>query len=76
MCRMAQPASSLADALTSPPETYLDVRDGATRRSYADGVIVTQVAPYYGTQATGVREYRADIDRFDGGSYTFTSLEG
>jgi ABC-type branched-subunit amino acid transport system substrate-binding protein len=69
-------SDALAAALTSPPETYLDIRDGQTRRSYADGVMVTQVVPYYGTQAAGVREYRADIDRFDGGSYTFTSLEG
>jgi len=69
-------SDALAAALVSPPETYLDARDGQTRRSYADGVMVMQVVPYYGTQASGVREYRADIDRFDGGSYTFTSLEG
>ena len=69
-------SDALAAALVSPPETYLDARDGQTRRSYADGVLVMQVVPYYGTQASGVREYRADIDRFDGGSYTFTSLEG
>src|SRR6266540_6642671 len=69
-------SDALADALVSPPETYLDVRDGHTRRSYAEGVIVMQVVPYYGTQASGVRDYRADIDRFDGGSYSFTSLEG
>ena len=29
-------------------------RDGQTRRRYADGVMVTQVVPYYGTQAAGV----------------------
>ena len=69
-------SDALAAALVSPPETYLDIRDGKTRRSYADGVMVTQVVPYYGSQATGVRDYRADIDRFDGGSYSFTSLEG
>jgi ABC-type branched-subunit amino acid transport system substrate-binding protein len=69
-------SDALAGALTSPPETYVDVRDGQTRRSYAEGVMVTQVVPYYDTQAAGVREYRADIDRFDGGSYSFTSLEG
>jgi hypothetical protein len=69
-------SDALAAALVSPPETYLDIRDGKTRRGYADGVIVTQVVPYYGSQAVGVRDYRADIDRFDGGSYSFTSLEG
>jgi ABC-type branched-subunit amino acid transport system substrate-binding protein len=69
-------SNALADALTSPPETYLDVRDGVTRRAYAEGVMVTQVVPYYDTEAAGVAEYRADIDRYDGGAYTFTSLEG
>jgi ABC-type branched-subunit amino acid transport system substrate-binding protein len=69
-------SNALATALTSPPETYLDVRDGVTRRSYAEGVIVTQVVPYYDTEAPGVAEYRADIDRYDGGAYSYTSLEG
>ena len=69
-------SNALADALASPPETYIDVRDGTTKKSYADGVIVTQVVPYYDTQAPGVTEYRADIDAFDGGAYTYTSLEG
>jgi hypothetical protein len=69
-------SNALADALTSPPETYLDVRDGTTKRSYAEGVMVTQVVPYYDTESVGVAEYRHDIDQFDGGDYTFTSLEG
>jgi hypothetical protein len=68
-------SNALADALTAAPETYVDVRDGA-RKSYAEGVMVTQVVPYYDTEATGVVEYRADIDQYDGGSYSFTSLEG
>ena len=38
--------------------------------------MVTQVVPYYDTAAVAVAEYRADIDEFDGGAYTFTSLEG
>lgn len=69
-------SNALADALSSPPETYVDARDGSTKRSYAEGVMVTQVVPYYDTQAAGITEYRADIDAFDGGNYTFTSLEG
>jgi ABC-type branched-subunit amino acid transport system substrate-binding protein len=69
-------SNALAAALTSPPETYVDARDGVTRRAYAEGVMVTQVVPYYDTAAVGVAEYRADIDRYDGGGYTFTSLEG
>jgi branched-chain amino acid transport system substrate-binding protein len=69
-------SNALADALTSPPETYLDVRDGTTKKSYAEGVMVTQVVPYYDTESVGVAEYRHDIDEFDGGDYTFTSLEG
>jgi ABC-type branched-subunit amino acid transport system substrate-binding protein len=69
-------SNALAEALTSPPETYVDVRDGVTKRSYAEGVMVTQVVPYYDTESVGVTEYRADVDAFDGGDYTFTSLEG
>lgn len=69
-------SNALAAALTSPPETYVDARDGETRRSYAEGVLVTQVVPYYDTESPGVAEYRADIDASDGGDYTFTSLEG
>ena len=60
-------SDALADALASPPETYLDVPRRRDQASYADGVMVTQVVPYYDTQAPGVTEYRADIDAFDGG---------
>jgi ABC-type branched-subunit amino acid transport system substrate-binding protein len=71
-------SDALAQALTSAPEDYPDVRDasGLRRLSYADGVLVTQVVPSYTSEATGVSSYRADIDRFDGGAYGFTSLEG
>ena len=69
-------SNALAAALASPPETYLDVRDGRTRKSYAEGVMVTQVVPLYDTESPGVAEYRADIDAFDGRAYSFTSLEG
>jgi len=69
-------SNALAHALTSPPETYVDGRDGVTKKTYAEGVLVTQVVPYYDTESPGVTEYRADIDQFDGGVYTFTSLEG
>jgi ABC-type branched-subunit amino acid transport system substrate-binding protein len=68
-------SNALADALTSAPEAYADIRDGS-RRTYAEGVMVMQVVPYYDTEAPGVVEYRADIDQYDGGGYTFTSLEG
>lgn len=71
-------SDSLAAALVSPPETYADAAssDGSGRSPYAQGVMVTQVVPSYTSQASGVLEYRTDIDRFDGGPYTFTSLEG
>jgi branched-chain amino acid transport system substrate-binding protein len=69
-------SDSLAAALISAPETYVDVRDGVTRRTYAEGVMVTQVVPYYNSQAPGIAEYRADMAEFDGGPLTFTSLEG
>jgi len=68
-------SDSLAAALTSAPEIYLDVRDGS-RRAYAEGVMVTQVVPYYDTQSVAVSEYRADMAALDGGTHTFTSLEG
>jgi hypothetical protein len=71
-------SDSLGLLLTNPPEDYVDVRDpaGLRRRSYAEGVFITQVVPAYTSEAPGVSAYRADIDRFDGGAYSFTSLEG
>jgi ABC-type branched-subunit amino acid transport system substrate-binding protein len=67
---------ALAAALTSAPASYVDIRDGATKRSYAESVMVTQVVPYYGSQAVGISEYRADMAKSDGGPHSFTSLEG
>jgi len=71
-------SDSLAQALTSAPETYVDVTDatGQTKKTYADGVMVTQVVPYYQSQAPGITAYRTDIGKYDSGTYTFTSLEG
>ncbi|HEX2656998.1 MAG TPA: ABC transporter substrate-binding protein, partial [Polyangia bacterium] len=71
-------SDALARALTSPPETYVDGADlsGQTRRAYADGVMVTQVVPYYQAQAPGITAYRSDLARYDGGAHSFTSLEG
>jgi hypothetical protein len=69
-------ADSLASLLSSPPADYADVRNPARRRSYADGVLITEVVPAHTSEAPGVAAYREDIDRFDGGSYGFTSLEG
>lgn len=67
---------SLAQALRTSPWDYEDVRAPGTRRSYAENVIVTQVVPYYGSQARGVAEYRDAIRDYDDGAFTFTSLEG
>jgi hypothetical protein len=69
-------ASSLADALTAAPDTYVDVRDGETNRSYAEGILVTQIVPHYDGEAEGIRQYRRDIEAYDGGELSFTSLEG
>lgn len=69
-------SDSLASVLVSPPATYVDIRDGATERSYAEGVMVTQVVPYYLSEAQGIKEYRADLEASDGGMPSFTSLEG
>jgi hypothetical protein len=38
--------------------------------------MVMQVVPYYGSQAQAIVSYRRDIDRYEVGKYTFTSLEG
>src|SRR4029079_5088899 len=56
----------------------VDITDatGQRKKSYADGVMVTQVVPYYKSQAPGIASYRADIARYDAGPNTFTSLEG
>ncbi len=67
---------ALSEALRATPEAYDDVRAPGTRRSYAENVIVTQVVPNYDSQAPGVVQYREDIRTFDGGVYSFTSLEG
>ena len=69
-------ADALAALLSSPPADYPDVVNPTRRKSYADGVLVTQVVPSYESEALGIAGYRRDIDRFDGGSYGFTSLEG
>lgn len=71
-------SNALAQALTNAPETFVDVTDatGQTHKSYADGVMVTQVVPSYRSQAPGITAYRAAIAKYDSGTYTFTSLEG
>ncbi|HEU4405264.1 MAG TPA: ABC transporter substrate-binding protein [Polyangiaceae bacterium] len=68
-------SDSLAEQLTTTPDTYVDALTGE-RRSYAGGVIVTQVVPDYLSQASGVVEYRADVAANDQGAYSFNSLEG
>ena len=69
---------ALARALTAAPDSYADVTDttGQRRLSYAEGVMVTEVVPYYHAQAAGITQYRSDIGRLDGGTFSFTSLEG
>ncbi len=69
-------ADALAESLTSAPATYTDILDASRQRSYAEGVMVTQVVPDYRSQAPGVVAYRNDIDRYDDAGYSFTSLEG
>lgn len=69
-------ADPLATALTATPEAYPDVLSPGSRRPYAEDVLVTQVVPSYDSQARGVAEYREDIRAYDGGAYSFTSLEG
>jgi substrate-binding family protein len=44
--------------------------------NYTDDVMVMQVVPYYGSQAEAIVDYRRDMDRFEVGEHSFTSLEG
>jgi len=71
-------SDSLAQALTQPPATRPDATDpsGQKQLSYAAGVIVTQVVPYYLAESPGVVDYRNAIKRYDNAGYSFTSLEG
>lgn len=69
-------SDSLAEALTATPEDYPDIANPGQTRTYAEGVMVTQVVPYYMSQEPGIVQYREDIRSFDGGRFTFTSLEG
>jgi ABC-type branched-subunit amino acid transport system substrate-binding protein len=66
----------LAALLTSPPADYVDITNPTRRKSYAEGVLVTQVVPSVNSEAPGVSSYRRAIDAFDGGDYGFNSLEG
>jgi ABC-type branched-subunit amino acid transport system substrate-binding protein len=68
-------SDSLAEALVSREPTYEDVIT-KQQRSYTENVMVTQVVPDYESQAPCVVDYREDIRSHDGGSLTFTSLEG
>jgi ABC-type branched-subunit amino acid transport system substrate-binding protein len=71
-------SDSLAQALTRPPATRRDGTDptGQKQVSYADGVIVTQVVPYYLAESPGAVDYRNAIKQFDNAGFSFTSLEG
>jgi ABC-type branched-subunit amino acid transport system substrate-binding protein len=66
----------LSSALRATPESYPDVQNPGAKLSYAKDVIVTQVVPNYDSQAAGVVQYRDDIHNYDGGTFSFTSLEG
>lgn len=62
-------SDSLVDALRATPQPQV-------APNYTDGVMVMQVVPSYGSQAQAIVDYRRDIERFEVGRYTFTSLEG
>jgi hypothetical protein len=71
-------SDSLAEALTRPPDKRPDATDptGQKQVSYAAGVIVTQVVPYYRAESPGVADYRNAIKLYDNAGLSFTSLEG
>jgi ABC-type branched-subunit amino acid transport system substrate-binding protein len=71
-------SDSLSQALMRPPAKRADATDptGQKQLSYAAGVIVTQVVPYYKAESPGVTDYRNAIKQYDNAGLSFTSLEG
>ncbi len=70
-------ADALAAQLKNFPDTYPDVSDPMKMNSYAQGVMVTQVVPYYLASSPAAITYRKDIMTLDQGfTFNFTSFEG
>jgi len=70
-------SDALANLLTSAPATYTHIIT-QEKKSYAAGVMVTQVVPYYKDNLPGLTQFRNDMANLDAdvGQPTFTSLEG
>jgi branched-chain amino acid transport system substrate-binding protein len=69
-------SDSLRATLNHSPSVYTDVRDGETQHAYADGVLVMQPVPYFGSAARGASKYRAAISALDGKPPSVASFEG
>ena len=62
--------------LSRAPTRYTDVRDGETQRAYADGAMIMQPVPHFGSASNGAVRYRAAMAALDDGPGSFASLEG
>lgn len=67
---------SLRTMLGQSPSLYTDVRDGETPHAYADGVLIMQTVPYYGSASLGAAKYRAALAALDGDPPSAASFEG
>lgn len=69
-------ADALVDQLSDGTSTYVDLQT-SQRRTFAEGVMVTQVVPSPRGTLPGIVQYRADLESLEeGAAPTFTSLEG
>lgn len=69
-------ADSLRETLNRSPASYTDVRDGETKRHYADGVMIMQPFPHFGSASIGASRYRAAIASMDSKPPSAASFEG
>jgi ABC-type branched-subunit amino acid transport system substrate-binding protein len=67
---------SLRTTLNQSPSSYTDVRDGETQHAYAEGVLLMQPVPDFGSSARGAAKYRAAISALDGKAPSTASFEG
>lgn len=66
----------LSVALAQSPSEYTDVRDGANKLVYADGILALQPVPSINSSAQGATRYRAALTTLDGESPSVASFEG
>lgn len=66
----------LAVTLAQAPSEYTDVRDGANKLVYADGIMALQPVPSLDSSAQGAVRYREALTALDGEAPSVASFEG